>query len=253
MICGPQYFMGMNGRIYFMRYCMSLIYIPHIISAPRKDAPFGTYPISARKISIEKYPVEKRRAVGASLRVHGLYSPNYIHPNYISPDHFASIIFPQLYPARPFRPKISRRKYPVEKGRAVGASLRVGDLYTPHLHALIYIPHIISTPKNIRPEKYPPRKYPPRKYPPRVETRHSARLQYPRKTCRRFIYPTFACVDLYTPYYIRPKNIRPKNIPPRVKTRHSARLQYPRKTFRRFIYPIFACVDLYTTYYIHPA
>ena len=120
-----------------MRYCMSLIYIPHIISTPRKDAPFGTSPISRRK-----YPVEKRRAVGASLRVRGLYSPNYIHPNYIhpnyiSPDHFAPIIFPQLYPARPFRPKNIPSKRDVPLAR----------LYV----SAIYIPHIISTPKNIHP------------------------------------------------------------------------------------------------------
>ena len=70
----------------------------------------------------------------------------------------AWFIFPQLYPARPFRPKISRRKYPVEKRRAVGASLRVGDLYIPHLHAVD-----LYTTYYIHPEKYPPRKYPPRK------------------------------------------------------------------------------------------
>ena len=121
----------------------------------------------------EKYPVENIRPEG-DVPLARLYAcVVYIPP----------IIFPQLYPARPFRPKNIRRKYPVEKRRAVGASLRVGDLYIPHLHAVdLYTTYYIH-----------PEKYPPRKYPPRVETRHSARLQYPRKTCRRFIYPTFAC------------------------------------------------------------
>ena len=81
-------------------------------------------------------------------------------------------------------------------------------------------------------------------------------------TCRRFIYPTFACVDLYTPYYIHPEKYPPRKISaPKISTPKisAPRRDAPfgtspisRKTFRRFIYPTFACVDLYTTYYIRP-
>ena len=132
MICCPQYFMGMNGRIYFMRYYMPLIYIPHIVSVPRKDAPFGTSPISARKISIENIP-SKRDVPLARLYACVVYIP----PIISTPIIFRPTISPQLYSPNYIPPIISRPTIPSEnipsKRDVPLARLYVSAIYIPHI------------------------------------------------------------------------------------------------------------------------